>query len=81
METIDLINALNDAIATIIKARIDNGLCNASATIWALSKHAEQHLDAQIKTLLAPDPEPEPQPITLNDRFRASIKSVGAPCH
>jgi hypothetical protein len=55
MENLEIIEGLNSAIQTLIIAR--NQLAGGSFTLWQIVSHAEAHLDAQIKALLAPIPE------------------------
>lgn len=57
METFELIASLDEAIRIISAARIAGHLAAGSTAIWRLSDHATNHLDAQIKELLAPPAE------------------------
>ena len=50
METIQIIQALNDAIKIIIPLR--NSAACGSTIIWRMLRHAEDHLDKQIEELL-----------------------------
>ena len=50
MTTLQIIQGLNAAIALLINT--GRQLCGGSQTIWNIVKHAENHLDAQIKDLL-----------------------------
>ena len=58
METLDLILALNEATKILREA---NRKCTGdSFAIWRLTDHAEQHIDKQIRALLAPPAEVAP---------------------
>ena len=51
METLKAIEGINEAIKTIHHAKRD--LASGSITLWRILNHAENHLDKQIKDLLA----------------------------
>ena len=58
MDTLQLIESLDEAIRIISAARVAGRLAAGSTSIWRISDHACTHLDKQIKELLAP-PAPE----------------------
>jgi hypothetical protein len=58
METLDLIQALNEA--TKILKQANRECAGDSLAIWRLTDHAEQHIDKQIRELLAPSVEIDP---------------------
>lgn len=57
MDTLQLIQSIDEAIRIISTARTTGRLASGSSAIWRLSDHAESHLDKQIKELLAPPAE------------------------
>jgi hypothetical protein len=57
MEDLILIQSLDEAIRTISTARMAGNLAAGSTAIWRISDHAVNHLDKQIKDLLAPPAE------------------------
>lgn len=72
METIDLINGLNDAIVTInaTKRTLPVG---GSLYIWQQLEHAQGHLNTQIKELMQPTPSE-----ALNGDLRAAVAAQEA---
>jgi hypothetical protein len=52
METIEIIEGINDAIKILDVSR--GALSGGSQAIWNLAYHATKHLDKQITDLLAP---------------------------
>jgi hypothetical protein len=57
MDNLILIQSLDEAIRIISAARMAGNLAAGSTAIWRLSDHAVNHLDKQIKALLAPPAE------------------------
>ena len=57
LTTTDLLVALDEAVRIVVKARTDGVLCNGAQAIWNINKHAENHLNDQIKALMAPEIE------------------------
>jgi hypothetical protein len=57
MDNLTLIQSLDEAIRIISAARTAGKLASGSSAIWRIADHAENHLDKQIKDLLAPPAE------------------------
>jgi pyruvate/2-oxoglutarate/acetoin dehydrogenase E1 component len=57
MDNLTLIQSLDEAIRIISAARTAGKLAAGSSAIWRIADHAENHLDKQIKDLLAPPAE------------------------
>lgn len=55
LETAALIAGIDAAIRIIIRTRGE--LASGSQALWDKLNHAENHLDKQIRELLAPEPE------------------------
>lgn len=62
METLDIMNALQDASAIIGKAK--SQLCDGTLPVWQKLKRAQTHLDNEMTALLAEDSSPLSLPST-----------------
>lgn len=51
METLEIIQGMDEAVRILKKAGFE--LCGGSHALWSLVDHAEQHLNKQIRELLA----------------------------